>query len=166
MFDLFCYSFHPVCAQLMSVVRRPRSRDRVSMHHVENIVLHPRHARGHRRPLNRNGRIKPQASEITPASKALEKGDSTQRRAGRTDENCCIVAIETLPAKPRALSKIPGRYRGDQEKDRLSSPETVGTAFKVLSFFVGTSAAGTGRLHQQSIIMDLPGGAQARGRRG
>ena len=35
----------------------------------------------------------------------------------------------------------------------------AGTAFKVLSFFVGTNTAGTGRLHMQSIIMDLPGHA-------
>jgi hypothetical protein len=27
------------------------------------------------------------------------------------------------------------------------------TSFKVLSFFVGKGAAGTGRLHQQSIVL-------------
>ena len=53
---------------------------------------------------------------------------------------CCIVSIET---ERGAAGNTAG----------VSS--VGGTKFKVLSFFVGTTTAGTGRLHMQSIIMDL-----------
>ena len=89
--------------------------------------------------------------------KAADRGGSS---SPLDRSRCCVVSIETLPASSRASSS--GAAAGGRKKrggGGASSTSEVGggTAFKVLSFFVGTTTAGTGRLHQQSIIMDLPG---------
>jgi hypothetical protein len=47
--------------------------------------------------------------------------------------SCCIVTVRTL--------------------SRSLTSAVENTSFKVLSFFVGKGAAGTGRLHQQSIVL-------------
>lgn len=87
-------------------------------------------------------------------------GDEEQsREASPLDRTkCCVVSVETLPAQ-RHLAPHRGRKKlstnSDVERGNAAQASD-GTAFKVLSFFVGAAAAGSGRLHQQSIIMDLP----------
>ena len=126
----------------------PRDRHRVSLHSIENVVLSTR----------------PQRSP-----------------------DCCVVTIETFLASalPPPAAKAAGRAgvkaaasegskrmrrRGTASVDsgglRLGGGEAgvgvqrVGAAmkFKVLSFFVGPTVAGKGRLHQQSIVISEDAG--------
>jgi len=62
-------------------------------------------------------------------------------RAGTNASGCCIVSIRTLP--PSAA----------ESRATTTSGSPPASSFKILSFFVGKGAAGTGRLHQQSIVM-------------
>ena len=142
--------------------KRINGRDRTSLHHVENVVLHPtlalggngtvlKQGRGVRRRVLTGGRraggatrrglsnqTKPSWMVVADESSILSSSTSLVTRrvaapasAGDT-MSCCIVTLRTLSRS-------------------LASAEN--TSFKVLSFFVGKGAAGTGRLHQQSIVL-------------
>lgn len=81
---------------------------------------------------------------------------ATSRAAG-----CCIVSVTTrlVSELPESLSTTGGamptatkRRRGASLPAPSAAPTTA-LKFKVLSFFVGSTAAGRGRLHQQSIVL-------------
>jgi hypothetical protein len=139
--------------------KRVNGRDRTSLHHVENVVLHPtvalggngsvlRQGRGVRRRVLTGGRraggatrrglsnqtMKPddQPSSLSSNTRVFTRRVAAPASAGDTT-SCCIVTVRTL--------------------SRSLTSAVENTSFKVLSFFVGKGAAGTGRLHQQSIVL-------------
>ena len=101
---------------------------RTSLHHVENVILQPA--------------LHPTAAEEALAAPAAS---ASVGRAGTNSSGCCIVSIRTLPVRP------PSAAESSRTTATFGSPPP--SSFKILSFFVGKGAAGTGRLHQQSIIM-------------
>ena len=149
-----------------AVAGKPKSRDKVSMHHVENIVLSPTGGAHPKAPSATATVLNADGSMLLKAVDGADGGSDTAV-SGVGDNSlpdrrrCCVVSIETLPASARPSSGTSAaaarrKKRGGSGSGGVGS-ESGGSAFKVLSFFVGTTTAGTGRLHQQSIIMDLPG---------
>lgn len=122
----------------------PRDRRRVSLHTVENIVL-----------------------SVSP-SRMRARNTSTGSAAGHAS-SCCVVTVESrliseLPtASVRSTSSTASRRKRGATTSRSTATSFYGHAaqhaggrpmkFKVLSFFVGTTAVGKGRLHQQSIVL-------------
>jgi len=111
---------------------RPRKVDpltglrRTSLHHVENVIL------------------RPADGPTSPVDPIRMDGNAS---------GCCIVSVRTAP--PLAAARLTGRgvaarmaaVRGG------AGLAPANASFKILSFFVGKGAAGTGRLHQQSVTM-------------
>lgn len=103
-----------------------RDRYKVSLHSVQNIGL----------AVGRGGR--------GPAG-------------GVHPEGCCVVSVETHPVSDLpTYNKLNRRRRGSAPLTTPAAPTSAGSGsskFKVLSFYVGPTTAGKGRLHQQSIVL-------------
>ena len=133
--------------------KRINGRDRTSLHHVENVVLRPTGGSGGGGPgflfLTGNATTAKQMARARRRSLLASRhntrlvdvaGSPIQAPAsngsgGVSNASCCIVTVRTLP------------------NVAVEGHATASSAFKVLSFFVGKGAAGTGRLHQQSIVL-------------
>jgi hypothetical protein len=122
----------------------PRDRHRVSLHTVQNIVL---------------------------------STWSTAGAAAEYSRGCCYVSVTThlaseMPSHATYLRKAPRTVSPSKKRQGAAAPAAsaderaaashagdgvlvIGQPmkFKVLSFFVGPTAAGKGRLHQQSIVL-------------
>ena len=83
---------------------------------------------------------------LRPAAAMGARTVASVAGAGVNATGCCIVSIRTLP--PSAEAQAAARAAAP-----ASSAAASAASFKILSFFVGKGTAGTGRLHQQSIVM-------------
>ena len=140
-----------------------KDRHRVSLHSIENVVL-------------------------STSAQQQQQQQQQQQLTGSGGEGpapgCCVVTIETFLASAlpspavglakgsKASSKLSGKRAARRDAASAQGAATGGGGggggavqvvgapmkFKVLSFFVGPTAAGKGRLHQQSIVISEDAG--------
>jgi hypothetical protein len=98
----------------------------------------------------------PRTTVTMPSAAARAGGGAV---AANNDGECCVVSVEThsvadLPAAAVAVApKRRGHSAAAIAAEERGAAGDARIKFKVLSFFVGSTAAGKGRLHQQSIVL-------------
>lgn len=145
--------------------------DKTSLHHVENVVLQPRfpslgtrlqgfgrkHA-GSRGGLNAASSFESRLRSTHHARRravasmlqSRDAEDGSRSRYNSTSlsnsSGCCVVSIQTTP-----IAELPPQHAKSVGETTSATDHAEGSSFKVLSYFVGKGAAGTGWVHQQSI---------------
>jgi len=157
--------------------KRINGRDRTSLHHVENVVLHPlargggrgaanttsgftvahlKSPRARRRALANTGSIR-RVTDVMRENNTQTwpswQVNGSWAGSATVNASCCIVSIRTLAREYRQVRASPSGSRHGSSSKRAARSPVHAASFKVLSFFVGKGAAGTGRLHQQSIVL-------------